>query len=135
MSLLNCLFDYFKRKEDNIGEKARQRVLRSIKDIRKIFSYPYLNNKERYAYNTLRYLHKLIIDPVVPPDAMLSRDKEIYVDFCKQVMRYSDYVLSSLVSKREENVEELEEEFVKINNSRFASCSMPFEAYQKLRSK
>ena len=130
MSLLSCLFGFFKRKD--VGEKARKNILLGIKDIRKIFGYPHFNNKERYAYETLRYLHKLIVDPTPTFDEMTLSDRKLYDDFCRQAMKYSDYVVSSLVSKG--GVEELEEEFIKVSNSEFTSYSMPFEAYQKLKN-
>jgi len=131
MSLLKCLIGLFRPK---IEEKTRRRILTNIKYIRKIFKYPHLNEKERYGYDTLRYLHRLLMDPLIPPDEMFPRDRQIYVDFCKLAIKYSDYVFSNLVSKRKEgDLEELEEKFMKVSNSQFASCSMPFEAYQKLR--
>jgi hypothetical protein len=131
MSLFSCLFDLFKKKE--VGEEARKRILTNIKDIRRLFGYPHFNTKEQYAYDTLRYLHKLIIEPTIPLDEMTPGDKELYTDFCKKAIDYSDYVVLSLVKRRETNIEELEEEFIKVNNSRFTSYSMPFEAYQKLK--
>ena len=128
MSLLGKLFGVFRKKE-SLGERARKKILLSIKDIKRLFSYPHLNTKEQYAYDTLRYLHSLVTDPL--NDLMVPEKREVYHDFCERAMEYSDRVISSLVGN--EVIEDIEEKFIEVTNSKFVLFSMTFEAYQKLK--
>ena len=128
MSLLGRLFGVFRKKE-SLGERARKKILLSIKDIKRLFNYPHLNTKEQYTYDTLRYLHRLVTDPL--NDLMVPEKREVYYDFCERAMEYSDRVISSLVGN--DVIEDIEEKFIEVTNSKFVLFSMPFEAYQKLK--